>query len=128
MAIGAVSLCGLSLALISTAHAFALAPTPAMLRASPMTASRATSSVWVAPARTGALSTARRSSSLLMATPALDAPAPAFDLPSDSGTSLSLKSLRGKWVVVYFYPKVFTQGCTCQVRIQKSTLFSDFLM
>jgi cytochrome oxidase Cu insertion factor (SCO1/SenC/PrrC family) len=114
---GAVLWCGLSLALIATAHTFALAPTQAVLRASPMTASRATSSVLrPAPARTGALSTARRSRSLRMATPALDAPAPAFDLPSDSGTNLSLKSLRGKWVVVYFYPKVFTQGCTCQAQ------------
>eukprot|EP00277_Geminigera_cryophila_P012855 CAMPEP_0179441238 /NCGR_PEP_ID=MMETSP0799-20121207/24821_1 /TAXON_ID=46947 /ORGANISM="Geminigera cryophila, Strain CCMP2564" /LENGTH=157 /DNA_ID=CAMNT_0021225355 /DNA_START=148 /DNA_END=621 /DNA_ORIENTATION=+ len=50
----------------------------------------------------------------MMATPPLGEQAPGFDLPSDSGKNLSLKSLRGKWVVVYFYPKVFTQGCTCQ--------------
>ena len=32
-------------------------------------------------------------------------PAPTFTLPSDSGEDVSLESLRGKPVVVYFYPK-----------------------
>ena len=31
--------------------------------------------------------------------------APAFDLPTDGGETLSLKSLKGKTVVLYFYPK-----------------------
>ena len=38
--------------------------------------------------------------------------APEFSLPSDSGTTVSLKSLRGKQVVLYFYPKDDTPGCT----------------
>ncbi|MCR4377262.1 MAG: thioredoxin-dependent thiol peroxidase [Rhodospirillales bacterium] len=44
--------------------------------------------------------------------------APAFDLPtdtlSDSGGRLSLKSLKGKKVVLYFYPKDSTPGCTTE--------------
>jgi len=38
--------------------------------------------------------------------------APDFCLPSDSGTQVCLKELRGKWVVLYFYPKDNTPGCT----------------
>jgi peroxiredoxin Q/BCP len=38
--------------------------------------------------------------------------APDFTLNSQDGKSLSLHDLRGKWVVLYFYPKDFTSGCT----------------
>lgn len=38
--------------------------------------------------------------------------APAFKLPTDSGGTLSLKSLAGQNVVLYFYPKDDTSGCT----------------
>lgn len=38
--------------------------------------------------------------------------APDFTLPSQAGTSVSLKDLRGKCVVLYFYPKDDTPGCT----------------
>jgi peroxiredoxin Q/BCP len=38
--------------------------------------------------------------------------APDFKLPRDGGGSLSLKELRGRKVVVYFYPKDDTSGCT----------------
>jgi peroxiredoxin Q/BCP len=41
-------------------------------------------------------------------------PAPTFTLPSDGGTDVSLESLRGKPVVLYFYPKDDTPGCTAQ--------------
>jgi peroxiredoxin Q/BCP len=41
-------------------------------------------------------------------------PAPTFTLPSDSGEDVSLESLRGKPVVLYFYPKDDTPGCTTQ--------------
>ena len=41
-------------------------------------------------------------------------PAPTFTLPSDSGEDVSLESLRGKPVVLYFYPKDDTPGCTAQ--------------
>lgn len=40
--------------------------------------------------------------------------APDFTLPSQDGTSISLKDLRGKWVVLYFYPKDMTPGCTIE--------------
>jgi peroxiredoxin Q/BCP len=40
--------------------------------------------------------------------------APAFTLPSDGGERVSLESLRGKPVVLYFYPRDDTPGCTAQ--------------
>lgn len=39
-------------------------------------------------------------------------PAPDFTLPDQSGAALPLSSLRGKRVVLYFYPKDATPGCT----------------
>jgi peroxiredoxin Q/BCP len=41
-------------------------------------------------------------------------PAPAFNLPDQSGNEVSLTSLRGRKVLVYFYPKADTPGCTKQ--------------
>jgi peroxiredoxin Q/BCP len=41
-------------------------------------------------------------------------PAPDFELPSDSGETVKLSDFRGKQVVVYFYPKDDTPGCTTQ--------------
>ncbi len=40
--------------------------------------------------------------------------APDFTLPSDTGESVTLSSLRGRKVVVYFYPAAMTPGCTTQ--------------
>ena len=40
--------------------------------------------------------------------------APAFSLPSQEGGPVSLKDFHGKWVVLYFYPKDMTQGCTIE--------------
>ena len=39
-------------------------------------------------------------------------PAPDFDLPADGGDTLSLSSFRGRTLVLYFYPKDDTPGCT----------------
>jgi thioredoxin-dependent peroxiredoxin len=46
------------------------------------------------------------------ATPAEGSAAPDFTLTSQEGTSVSLKDYRGKWVILYFYPKDQTPGCT----------------
>jgi peroxiredoxin Q/BCP len=40
--------------------------------------------------------------------------APDFTLPADHGASVALKGLRGRKVVVYFYPKADTPGCTTE--------------
>jgi peroxiredoxin Q/BCP len=42
------------------------------------------------------------------------AEAPDFTLPTDDGGSVSLKDLRGRKVIVYFYPNAMTPGCTTQ--------------
>ena len=47
-----------------------------------------------------------------MASPAVGDIAPAFTLPDGEGKSVSLKELRGRKVVLYFYPKDDTSGCT----------------
>jgi len=44
--------------------------------------------------------------------PSSGTPAPDFTLNSQDGKPLSLHDFRGKWVVLYFYPKDFTSGCT----------------
>ena len=41
-------------------------------------------------------------------------PAPDFTLPSDTGAEVALSSLRGRKVIVYFYPAAMTPGCTKQ--------------
>ena len=41
-------------------------------------------------------------------------PAPDFTLPSDTGEQVTLSDLRGKKVIVYFYPAAMTPGCTKQ--------------
>ena len=41
-------------------------------------------------------------------------PAPDFSLPADNGQTVSLKDFRGKKVILYFYPKDDTPGCTTQ--------------
>ena len=40
--------------------------------------------------------------------------APEFSLPSQEDTSVSLSQYKGKWVVLYFYPKDMTTGCTIE--------------
>ncbi len=44
------------------------------------------------------------------------AKAPSFKLESDSGETLSLSSFTGQWLVLYFYPKDNTPGCTRQAQ------------
>jgi peroxiredoxin Q/BCP len=40
--------------------------------------------------------------------------APSFNLPTDGGGTISLKDLKGKTVILYFYPKDDTSGCTAE--------------
>jgi thioredoxin-dependent peroxiredoxin len=46
--------------------------------------------------------------------PAVGSVAPEFTLTTNEGNQASLKDFRGKWVVLYFYPKDFTSGCTLE--------------
>ena len=46
--------------------------------------------------------------------PAVGSVAPEFTLTTNEGNQASLKEFRGKWVVLYFYPKDFTSGCTLE--------------
>jgi peroxiredoxin Q/BCP len=41
-------------------------------------------------------------------------PAPNFSVPGDDGRPVSLADLRGRFVILYFYPKASTPGCTCE--------------
>ena len=60
-----------------------------------------------------------------MSKPDAGQPAPDFNLPRDGGGTLSLSSLTGKPVVLYFYPKDDTSGCT-QEAIEFSALHKEF--
>jgi len=46
--------------------------------------------------------------------PAVGSPAPDFALTTNEGNQAALKDFRGKWVVLYFYPKDMTTGCTIE--------------
>jgi peroxiredoxin Q/BCP len=52
-------------------------------------------------------------------------PAPAFDMATDSGGRVSLDALKGQTVVLYFYPKADTPGCTTESQ-DFSALIDDF--
>ncbi|HYF54509.1 MAG TPA: peroxiredoxin [Salinarimonas sp.] len=52
-------------------------------------------------------------------------PAPAFTLPATGGVPISLEALRGRKVVIYFYPKDDTSGCTKEAQ-EFSALRAEF--
>ena len=55
--------------------------------------------------------------------PEAGAEAPEFELADQAGGKVALKDLRGQWVVLYFYPRADTPGCTtqaCSVRDRSS--------
>ena len=54
--------------------------------------------------------------------PAVGTQAPDFTLNSQSGKPVSLHDFRGQWVVLYFYPKDFTHGCTIEAHAFQSDL------
>lgn len=49
-------------------------------------------------------------------TPQVGQPAPAFDAHSDDGQHIASSALRGRWVVLYFYPKASTPGCSIEAQ------------
>jgi peroxiredoxin Q/BCP len=53
--------------------------------------------------------------------PAEGTMAPDFTLKSQEGTPITLHDYRGKWVVLYFYPKDMTQGCTIEAPASSAT-------
>jgi peroxiredoxin Q/BCP len=61
-----------------------------------------------------AMALAIRVSSAASGAPAVGATAPDFTLNSQESKSVSLHDFKGKWVVLYFYPKDFTTGCTIE--------------
>ena len=46
--------------------------------------------------------------------PTVGTAAPGFTLVNNEGKSVNLSDYKGKWVVLYFYPKDFTSGCTLE--------------
>lgn len=58
------------------------------------------------PAQTEAAASSR--------SPVVGRSAPDFTLPDETGVERSLSGMRGRWVVLYFYPQSDTPGCTCQ--------------
>jgi peroxiredoxin len=74
-----------------------------------------------APATTSTTSTTTTTTTTTAAAPAnpmpeVGKPAPDFTLPSQDGTPVKLSDFKGKWVVLYFYPKDFTGGCTLEAQ------------
>jgi peroxiredoxin Q/BCP len=60
-----------------------------------------------------------------MPMPAAGEAAPPFALPDQAGASVALEDLRGRWVVLYFYPRDDTPGCTreaCDFRDQHGAI------
>ena len=55
----------------------------------------------------------------------IDQKAPNFTLPRDGGSKVSLQDFKGKWVIIYFYPKDLTPGCTTQA-IDFTDQFDEF--
>lgn len=58
------------------------------------------------------------------ATPAIGSPAPAFHLQDQAGAWHDLSEYRGKWLVLYFYPKDDTPGCTTQACEFRDNIFA----
>ena len=94
------------------------APTPA-----PATAA-AESTTTPAPATSTAPATTTTTTTTTTTAPAAETKpmpevgkeAPEFKLPSQDGTDVKLEDYKGKWVVLYFYPKDFTGGCTLEAQ------------
>jgi peroxiredoxin Q/BCP len=64
----------------------------------------------------GALTAAGIAATETQMQPQTGSPAPDFSLATSDGSQVSLKDYRGKWIVLYFYPKDMTSGCTMEAR------------
>jgi peroxiredoxin Q/BCP len=62
----------------------------------------------------GALSATAIAATETQMQPQTGSPAPDFNLTTSDGSQVSLKDYKGKWVVLYFYPKDMTSGCTIE--------------
>jgi peroxiredoxin Q/BCP len=58
------------------------------------------------------------------AAPAVGDPAPAFELLDQEGKTHRLEDYAGKWVVVYFYPRADTPGCTTEACAFRDNIFA----
>ncbi|MDH4124764.1 MAG: peroxiredoxin [Gammaproteobacteria bacterium] len=56
--------------------------------------------------------------------PAIGTPAPEFELPDQAGQLHSLEDYRDRWVVLYFYPKDETPGCTTEACAFRDNIFA----
>ncbi len=61
---------------------------------------------------------------LALANPAVDDAAPSFELPDQTGKVHTLEDYRGQWVVLYFYPKNNTPGCTTEACEFRDNIFA----
>jgi peroxiredoxin Q/BCP len=71
-----------------------------------------------------ALAFAMAAAALAAEPPAVGSPAPAFTLKDQAGKEHSLSDYKGKWVVLYFYPKDNTPGCTTQACEFRDNIFA----
>lgn len=68
------------------------------------------------------LTSARAADDATPPMPTVGEKAPQFTLPSQDGTPVSLTDFKGKWVVVYFYPRDMTPGCTIEAHNFQNSL------
>lgn len=67
-------------------------------------------------AAAGLLTAITANASVIGEMPEVGKAAPEFSLKNQEGKEINLKDYRGKWVVLYFYPKDFTSGCTIEAK------------
>ncbi|MEM1173236.1 MAG: peroxiredoxin [Pseudomonadota bacterium] len=68
--------------------------------------------------------TALMTATLALANPAVNDAAPSFELPDQTGKVHTLEDYRGQWVVLYFYPKNNTPGCTTEACEFRDNIFA----
>ncbi len=61
---------------------------------------------------------------LALASPAVNDDAPSFELPDQTGKVHTLEDYKGQWVVLYFYPKNNTPGCTTEACEFRDNIFA----